>query len=57
MRIKIVLTAVAAGLLFAAGAFAAPAAANPGPGQSFACAPGQQGNPEPAFKPPACDKP
>jgi hypothetical protein len=56
MRIKIVLTAVAAGLLFAAG-LATPAAANPGPGDSFACAPGQQGNPEPAFRPPACDKP
>ena len=37
-------------------AFAAPASANPGPGDSHACAPGQQGNPEPAFKPAACDK-
>jgi hypothetical protein len=55
MRIKI-FTAVAVGLL-AAGAFAAPAAANPGPGQSHQCAPGQQGNPEPAFRPAACDKP
>jgi hypothetical protein len=31
-----------------------PAHANPGPGESFACAPGQQGNPEPGFKPEAC---
>lgn len=37
-------------------AVASPALANPGPGGSHACAPGQQGNPEPAFKPAACDK-
>jgi hypothetical protein len=55
MRTKIV-AAVAAGLLAVAG-LAAPAGANPGPGQSHACAPGQQGNQEPAFKPPACDHP
>jgi hypothetical protein len=55
MKIKI-LAALAIGL-FTAGALAAPAAANPGPGESFACAPGQQGNPEPAFKPAACDRP
>jgi hypothetical protein len=34
---------------------AAAASANPGPGNSFACAPGQQGNPAPGFKPAACD--
>jgi hypothetical protein len=34
---------------------AAPALANPGPGNSSSCAPGQQGNPDPAFKPGSCD--
>jgi hypothetical protein len=34
---------------------AAPALANPGPGSSTSCAPGQQGNPDPAFKPGSCD--
>jgi hypothetical protein len=52
MRIKII-TAIAAGLL-AAGAFAAPAAANPGPGDSHQCAPGQHAGPTP---PGACDRP
>jgi len=32
-----------------------PSYANPGPGNSFACAPGHQGNPAPGFKPAACD--
>lgn len=45
--------AFTAAALFAA---AAPATANPGPGNSHSCAPGQQGNNEPAFKPAACDK-
>jgi hypothetical protein len=55
MRIKII-AAVAAGL-FAAAGLAAPAGANPGPGESHSCAPGQHGNGDPAFKPPACDRP
>jgi hypothetical protein len=29
--------------------------ANPGPGNSHSCAPGQQGNQDPGFKPAACD--
>lgn len=33
---------------------ATAASANPGPGNSFACAPGHQGNPAPGFKPAAC---
>ena len=31
-----------------------PAFGNPGPGNSFACAPGHQGNPAPGFKPASC---
>jgi hypothetical protein len=34
---------------------AASAFANPGPGNSNQCAPGQQGNQDPAFKPGSCD--
>jgi hypothetical protein len=52
MRIKII-AAVAAGLLAVAG-LAAPAGANPGPGQSHECAPGQHSGPTP---PGACDRP
>jgi hypothetical protein len=38
-------------------ALAVPASADPGPGGTnpgYVCAPGQQGNPEPGFRPPAC---
>lgn len=57
MMSKTVKRVVAALMLAAAlsvGA-AGSALANPGPGNSFSCAPGQQGNPDPAFKPGACD--
>lgn len=32
----------------------APTLANPGPGNSNQCAPGQQGNADPGFKPGVC---
>lgn len=47
--------AIAVGLIVTA---ATPASADPEPGgnnPAYVCAPGQQGNPHPGFKPPACD--
>jgi hypothetical protein len=52
MRKLIAIAALAAALLVGA---ATAVNANPGPGNSHACAPGQQGNNDPAFKPAACD--
>jgi hypothetical protein len=52
MRKTIAIAALIAGLMLGS---ATAASANPGPGNSHACAPGQQGNHDPAFKPGACD--
>jgi hypothetical protein len=50
---KILATAALAAALLVGAATAV--SANPGPGNSHSCAPGQQGNQDPGFKPGACD--
>ena len=52
IRKTLVATVAALAVVLPLGATAA--SANPGPGNSFACAPGHQGNPAPGFKPAAC---
>jgi hypothetical protein len=54
MLMKLLVAALITGGVLALAA--APATANPGTGNSFSCAPGQQGNQDPGWKPPACDK-
>lgn len=54
MRARKIIAALALAAALTLGA-ASTALANPGPGNSFSCAPGQQGNTDPGFRPGSCD--
>jgi hypothetical protein len=58
MDVKVKMMAAAAAAVGVLLSTAGVAVADPGPGgtnPAKVCAPGQQGNPEPGFRPPACE--